>query len=201
MNWNNITLNKWKDIERIFNTTYEDQILQSADLISVVFDIDDPMAMTPSEFQKKIEELSFLKEDCPKNKLANSYILNGTKYVFNGNTFEMTMAQLIDFRAFSTKDKIDYADCLSVFLIPEGKKYNEEYNIEDALKDIGSLPLPDALELFTYFREGFHLYIVITIDYLNNQLQKMGPKTNKKEILEDIQKLKDLENTIYSRTH
>ena len=67
MNWNDITLRKWNEIESIYKKKYDDEILQTADIISVVFGISDPMELSPTEFSKYVEEkareeLDYIKE-------------------------------------------------------------------------------------------------------------------------------------------
>ena len=43
LGWRQITLKQWKQLEEISNKEYEDDILKSADIISAVYNIDNPM--------------------------------------------------------------------------------------------------------------------------------------------------------------
>lgn len=165
MNWKNITLKQWEELDRLSKQKFEDDILYTSEIIKVVFNIEDPLNMTPQEFQKYVEELSFMKDPIPEAKLCNTYNINGTKYNFKGNIYEITMGALMDWRKYSTEQEIDYAQCLSVFMIPEGCKYNEGYDIDKAIEDIRCLPITDVLKVFTFFQAALKLSMQILIDY------------------------------------
>lgn len=198
MTWNDINLRKWNEIESIYKKTYEDEILQTADIISVVFDISDPMELSPQEFHKYVDKLSFLKNPIPEKKLCNSYNINGTLYNFKGNIMEVSMGQLMDWRQFSTKEPIDYAECLSVFMIPDGHKYNDGYDMDKTLNDINSLPIGDVLKLWNFFLAAQVLFTETLIDYFKRLLKKTNlPKEKKQEIKQKLYQLNEITTTFY----
>ena len=201
MTWNNISLRQWNEIEKIFKGDYEDEILQTADLIKVMFNIEDPMLLTPQEFQKYVKELDFLKTEIPEKKLLNTYTINGTKYVFYGNCFDISMAQLMDWRQYSTKDPVDYAECLSVFLVPEEHKYNDGYDMDKTIEDINSLPIGDVLKIWSFFSAGLVLFTSTLTDYFKRQLKKTSlKKEQKKEIEAKMQQLQEIIDLTSSHT-
>lgn len=198
MDWNQITLRKWNEIESIYKKKYEDEILQTADIISVIFGISDPMELSPTEFSKYVEQLSFLKNPIPEKKLCNSYNINGTLYNFKGNIMEVSMGQLMDWRQFSTKEPIDYAECLSVFMIPDGHKYNDGYDMTKVIEDIKSLPIGDVLKLWNFFLAAQVLFTETLIDYFKRLLKKTNlPKEKKQEIKEKLNQLNEITTTFY----
>lgn len=198
MTWNDITLRKWTEIESIYKKKYEDEILQTADIISVVFDIENPMELSPAEFSKYVEQLSFLTKPIPEKKLCNSYTINGTLYNFKGNIMEVSMGQLMDWRQFSTKEPIDYAECLSVFIIPNGHKYNDGYDMDKTLNDIKSLPIGDVLKLWNFFLAAQVLFTETLIDYFKRLLKKTNlPKEKIQEIKQKLYQLNEITTTFY----
>lgn len=202
MTWNDITLRQWNEIEKVFKEEYEDEILQTADLIKVVFDIDDPMSLTPQEFQQYVAKLEFLKTEIPERKLLNSYTINGTKYNFYGNCFDISMAQLMDWRHFSTKKPLDYSECLSIFLVPENHKYNDGYDMNKTTEDINSLPIGDVLKIWSFFREGLVLFMSTLTDYFKRQLKKTSLTTEQRtEIEMKMKELQEILDMTYSHTH
>lgn len=201
MNWNDISLRKWKQLEKINSEEFEDAILYSAEIVKVIFDIDNPMDLSPQEFTKYIEDLSFINTPIPEVKLCNTYNINGTKYNFRGNIFEISMAQLMDVRSFTTKSEIDYAEVLSVFLIPDEHKYNDGYDIEKVLDDIDSLPITDVLKLYNFFSAALILSTDIMTDYFNKELKKTKlTKKEKESIQQKMKEFKEMTNLIFSRT-
>lgn len=198
MNWKQITLHQWKQLEEISNKEYEDDILKTADIISVVFGIDDPMELTPSQFNAFVSELNFLTESIPETKLCNTYTINGTKYNFDGNCFSMTMSQLMDWRSFSTAEHIDYGNCLSVFLVPEGHKYNDGYDMEKTLEDIDLLPITDVMKIYSFWQAGFVLFTETLTSYFNKQMKKTNLSPAQMEtVKENLQKLQEIVGTSY----
>lgn len=191
MNWKQITLKQWKQLEEVSNKEYEDDILKTADIISAVYNIDNPMDLTPREFSKYVEELSFLTEEIPETKLCNTYTINGTKYNFKGNVYEINTAQFFDYRKYSTKDQIDYAECLSVFMIPDGHTYNDGYDMDKTIKDIETLPITDVMKLYKFFRSALYLSLHLTQNYLLKTLKQT--KIPKQKIQEIEKKLKEME--------
>lgn len=198
MTWNDITLRKWTEIESIYKKKYEDEILQTADIISVVFEIENPLDLSPAEFSKYVEQLSFLTKPIPEKKLCNSYTINGTLYNFKGNIMEVSMGQLMDWRQFSTKEPIDYAECLSVFIIPDGHKYNDGYDMDKTLNDIKSLPIGDVLKLWNFFLAAQVLFTETLIDYFKRLLKKTNlPKEKIQEIKQKLYQLNEITTTFY----
>ena len=197
-NWKQITLKQWEELDRLSKQKFDDDILYTSEIIKVVFDIEDPLSMTPQEFQKYVAELSFMKDPIPEVKLCNSYNINGTKYNFKGNIFEISMAQLMDVRSFTTKPEINYAEVLSVFLIPDGHKYNDGYDIEKTLNDIDSLPITDVLKLYNFFSASLLLSTDIMTDYFNKELKKTKlTKKEKETIQEKMKEFKKITNLIF----
>lgn len=194
MNWKNITLKQWEELDRLSKQKFDDDILYTSEIIKAVFNIDDPLSMTPQEFQKYVGELSFMKDPIPEAKLCNSYNINGTKYNFKGNIYEITMGALMDWRKYSTEQEIDYAQCLSVFMIPEGCKYNEGYDIDKAIEDIRCLPITDVLKVYTFFQTALKLSMEILIDYFQRLMKKT--KLTKEQRVEVQNKIKQAQEIL-----
>lgn len=201
MNWNEISLRKWKQLEKINREEFDDAILYSAEIVKVVFGIENPMDLSPQEFTKYIEDLSFINTPIPEVKLCNTYNINGTKYNFRGNIFEISMAQLMDVRSFTTKPEVDYAEVLSVFLIPDEHKYNDGYDMEKVLYDIDSLPITDVLKLYNFFSAALILSTDIMTDYFNKELKKTNlTKKEKESIQQKMKEFKAMTDLIFYRT-
>lgn len=199
MTWNDITLRKWTEIESIYKKKYEDEILQTADIISVVFEIENPMELSPAEFSKYVEQMSFLTKPIPEKKLCNSYTINGTLYNFKGNIYEISMGALMDWRHYSTEENLDYAQCLTVFMIPDGHKYDDGYDMDKTLNDINSLPIGDVLKLFTFFQAALQLSMDILLNYFNKLLKKTKlTKEEKVKIQNKIKELQEISDLTFS---
>ena len=186
--WNDISLRKWKQLEQTKRENFDDEILYTAEIIKILFNIDNPMDLSPKDFSKYVNELSFMSNPIPEVKLCNIYNINGTKYNFRGNIFEISMAQLMDVRSFTTKPEVDYAEVLSVFLIPAEHKYNDGYDMEKTLDDIDSLPITDVLKLYNFFSASLLLSMDIMTNYFNKELEKTNLTKKEKETIQEKMK-------------
>lgn len=200
--WNDISLRKWKQLDKIKREDFEDDILYTAQIIKVIFDVDSPMDLSPKDFSKYVNDLAFMTNPIPEVKLCNTYNINGTKYNFRGNIFEISMAQLMDVRSFTTKPDVDYAEVLSVFLIPDEHKYNDGYDMEKTLDDIDSLPITDVLKLYNFFSASLLLSTDIMTDYFNKELKKTNlTKKEKETIQEKMKEFKEMTDLIFFHSH
>lgn len=198
MTWKQISLAQWNKLAEISAAEYEDEILQTADVISAIFGIESPMELSPMEFQKYVKELSFMKDPIPEVKLCNCYTINGTKYNFKGNIFECNMSQLMDVRSFTTTTPIDYANVLSVFMIPDGHKYNDGYDMDKTISDISTLPITDVMKLYSFFSASLLLSTDIMTDYFNKELKKTNLSQKEKETIQDkMKELREITSMIF----
>lgn len=195
MTWRNITLNQWNQITALEKQNLDD-IERSARIIEIVFGIEDAMELTPEEFAKRVKELEFIKEQIPETKLLDAYNINGTKYILNGNVFEWTMSMLMDYRKAAQEDNLE--GMFSCFMIPEGKKYNTDYDIEKAEEDMGDLPITDVMAISDFFAKGWRVCTTISIDYLKQLMMKTSTSKEKKQEIQ--KKLTTLEVLLQNMT-
>ena len=195
MTWRNITLNQWNKITALEKQEL-DEIERSARIIEIVFGIEDAMDLTPEEFAKKVKELEFIKEQIPETKLLDAYNINGTKYILNVNVFEWTMSMLMDYRKAAQEDSLE--GMFSCFMIPEGKKYNTDYNIEKAEEDMGDLPITDVMAIQNFFVKSWRVCTTLSVDYLKQLMIKTSTSKEKKQEIQ--KKLTTLEVLLQNMT-
>ena len=110
---------------------------------------------------------------------------------------KMTTAQYIDFQTFSKEGEKKLIEVLSCFLIPKGKKYNEDYDILEVQKALRNyLTIPNCLALSAFFLAKFNRSIKGMLIY-SKWIAKIKLKKGKEkqEILKKIdQMLKEIPN-------
>lgn len=185
--WNDITINvfqKLKDIQ-IQNTDDKliDNINNNISLLSVLCDVDeDEIAdLTASEFNRLLEQTSFL-NDMPKKNISNSYIINGKKYDVFVEMRDMTMAQYIDYQTLIKDKEKNFKQLLAIFLLPHGKKYCDGYNITEVIEDIGEMNIVDANGLLFFFVLLFRSLTKSMLTYSIRQMKKMMRKEKDREM-------------------
>lgn len=151
--WRDVTIEKYEKISALQN-----EGLGEIDLIAAV------IAVLDGKTVKEVEEmpyatlllkargLRFLQDKPITPLVKGEYTLNGVKYKATLKPQELTTAQYIDFQVRATDAPEDLAGLLSIFLIPEGHKYNEDYSSDDVREIIYRyLPVEDGMALSAFF--------------------------------------------------
>lgn len=196
--WKDITLaahQRILDVYEKYKGSDDDSMLVY-DLVAAVygFDEDTMDGMTISKANEYVETIAFL-GDRPKPRTAKgSYILNGRKYKTTMNISELTTAAYIDFQHMSDKSGTMPAEFLSILLVPEGKKYNEGYDLSQAVEDIRNyLSVEDALGLTAFFLGLWRISMkqsMVLLRRLIRKGKKEGKMTEKQ--LNDLQRVQSL---------
>ena len=202
MTWKQVKLTQFQQILEVENQKLDDT-KKIAEIIKIIFGIEDPLSLEITEFQKYVDEIKFIGTPIPNTKLVTQYTINNTVYSFKGNVFEINMSQLIDWRNYCKKTPLNYAEILSVFVIPKNRKYNDGYNMEQTIEDIGNITIPDAMTMFNFFVSALQMSTNLLQDYLKHQVKKL--KTLQPKQQKQIEKMLEmyrlaLQNMISSRT-
>lgn len=185
MNWNDITLKQFYEIQSILSV--EDD-WTALNLIDCIYNVD-CQAMPIHELKKY--DISFIKEPIPNVKLQKTYKLNGTKYYSNCDITRVSVAQFIDYQNYLKEDEVRLEKLLSVFFMPEGcKDYNTGYDITKVQADLLELPIPVSNEIGFFFGRQFKILFRLFRYYLMKQVKKLKmEKTKKKEIISNLKKV------------
>lgn len=177
MTWYDITLGQYKQIEKIQAQHPDDSAIH---IIKYLYG-DDIEYLPIPEYAKRMDELQFLGETVPKSNLKLEYRINGTVYELDITPADMTTAQFIDAQNY-IKDGGDVQNLLSVYLIPKGKRYAEDYDVEKVKKDVLSLPMPEVIAICTFFQQWLARFVKVFRRCLTSRMKKgtMDKETEKK---------------------
>lgn len=183
--WNDISINTFNKLKEIkINSNDSIELLDSnIALLSILCDVDeDTIAdLTTSEFSTLLSQTTFL-STLPKVKIQDTYTINGNKYEVFLTLKDMSVAQYIDFQTFYKDQDKYYKELLACFLIPKGKKYGEDYDIQKVIDDIGNhLSIVDANSILFFFVLLFQSLTKATLTYSIRQMKKARKKMNKEE--------------------
>ena len=134
--WSDVTIAEYERIVYIINCT-DDEIERLTGVISVLSGVDEnEIADMPiAEIARIGKKLDFLNSfDFNKNATYKSLVIDGETLVLS--TKNMTVAQYVDFQASWSADTKDLARIISICYVPKGKKYNQDYDIEELIKKI-----------------------------------------------------------------
>ena len=184
MKWSDVTLNQFLELQEIMKIEDDtDKMLSLAEL----FFGEDVTALPLPEFNKKLKELDFLQTEVPTNHIVKKVTINGHDYTIDALLGHVSTAQYVDFTNYmKSENNIDKV--LSVFFIPKGHKYNDGYDMEEVIKDMGSLPIDIALSESFFFSRQFARFIKIFRSYSIKQLKKTDlPKDVKKNLTKVVE--------------
>lgn len=200
--WKDISINTYNKLIKV-NTKgdYIEMLDNNVELLSILCDVseDEILKLTTTEFTSLLQQTSFL-INMPKAKIQDTYIINGKTYKVFLSLKNMSVAQYIDFQTYYKEKDKRLKELLSVFLIPKGKKYGEDYDIDEVINDIGEyLSIVDAHSIMFFFVILFQTLTRVMMDCSIKDLKKMKKKQkNKEEItkletaITEIEKIKHL---------
>ena len=134
--WSDVTIGEYERIVDIIKGT-DDEIERLTGVISVLSGVDeDEIADMPiAEIARIGQKLDFLKSfDFNKNATYKRLVIDGETLVLAVK--DMSGPQYVDFQASWSAETKDLARIISICYVPKGKKYNQDYDIEELIKKI-----------------------------------------------------------------
>jgi hypothetical protein len=208
--WKEISVNTFNKLKEIrINSNDSIELLDSnITLLSILCDVDeDTIAdLTTSEFSTLLSQTAFLK-DMPKVKIQEYYKINGKEYQVFLSMKNMTVSQYIDFQTFYKEQDKYFKELLACFIIPKGKKYGEDYDVQEVIDDIGNyLSIVDANSILFFFVLLYQSLTKAMLTYSIQQMKKAKRKMNKEErekidlAIEEVKRVKNLVGNGYGYT-
>lgn len=197
--YDKLPLGKYLYIRELLKEDMDDLDLQTQ-ILSIVNDmpLEAVLDLPVTEYSKLASEISFLTEKpVIKAKCPSKIKLGDNEYYVMKDINKINAAQFIDYNTYMKQDDPDglIDRIMSIFIIPVGKKYNTDYDIEEVQEDIREyLPIQTALEACFFFRKKQTKYLRYMLTYLELMMKIMKvPVDKKKEMEKALQMLKELE--------
>lgn len=188
MNWYDVSLFQFLKLQEL--TKIEDEterVLNIAELLLGTEVTNLPLV----KFTEEIKKLSFLNTEVPESIPPKHVEVNNRKYSVDCLLGNITTAQYVDYTNHAKSN--DAAKMLSVFIIPEGHKYNDGYDMLQVINDINDLPVPIVNSIAFFFVKQLVKFMEIFQSYSIKQLKKMKiPKELKKNLIQVLQSITDL---------
>ena len=182
--WSKINIDCYIKLQEIkYNTNELDNLNSNITLLSLLCEVDEDEIsnLTTEEFKELLNQIAFLKE-LPKVKVQPTYTINGKEYEVFLNLKEMTVAQYLDFQTFYKDQDKYFKELLSIFVIPKGKKYNTDYNIEEVINEIGkNMSIVDAYSILFFFSLLYQNLMLSTVEYSIQEMMKMKRNLSEEE--------------------
>lgn len=201
-NWKDITINVYQKLQNLnLNRSSDiiDEIDDNVKILSILCDVDeDTIAdLEINEYKTLVSQCTFLNE-IPKVKINDEYWINNKLYKVQYGVQDMTMAQYIDYQTY-LKDSSKYTkEIVSCFVIPKGKKYGEDYNLNETIEDIGNyFSIVDALSVCFFFTMLFRSLTTATLGCLVKKMKRGKRKMNKEQQVQVQRAINELNKVIH----
>jgi hypothetical protein len=190
------------ELEKIDDTEYGLQILS---ILSDI-EIDELLDMPLDDFTKLMGQTKFIYGNVERmdyKKLGKKITINGKEYRLVKNARDLSAGQYIDYKAYIQRENfwkmLPYI--LTIFLIPEGHKYNNGYDVVELANEFDEhLNLPTALTISDFFLHQSTLSIKSSVTSLKWMMKRMMKKEKNQEMKEKIQscleQLESLQNLL-----
>ena len=196
--WNEVPIKLYREISEICERDVE-PIDKNMALISLLSDTpeDDCWDLKMDEAEKLFKDISWLwKFDFKKNWHGKKIKINERTYDVCIDLQNFSISQYIDFQMLWPKLKdpnesdAAYSQILSTFIIPEGKKYNKDYDLKEVINEIESfLPITLANSVLYFFLVSLARSIRATEISYSLLMKILMRKTKTKEEKEKIKML------------
>lgn len=203
--WDNISINKYYKIYDILfdETSGEGEINKQVRLVSVITGKpeEEIWNMPLTESTALISKLIFLNKFDIKPRSFSTITINDKEYDVQADASKMTTSQFVDYQMFTKlpfRDAID--KLLSIFVIPKGHLYNDNYDIVALQRDFReNMPFKLAQEILGFILSKYRTSLESSLTYLENQIKKMTNRgQDVTEMQEKIQEVKNLLNKLLS---
>ena len=137
--WSKVMVNDYYRILEIIDSD-KDDMMKDAELLAVLCDVlpKEILALKLPDIIRLKQKTGFISEGLPKaRKIKTDNIKIGENtYKLTHKIDKYSVAQFIDFQTIIKDNKKDIARILATILVPKGKDYGEDYEIEDVIKDV-----------------------------------------------------------------
>lgn len=191
--WDRISIEKYYEIMDILNDEVDDDITKNVKLVATILDKDEKEIwdMDLTEVGGYIGRLQFLNKFDIDEHPTKRIKLPSYDLVVMKDLSKINVAQYVDYQNFITLPLREGMDkILSIFLIPEGKTYNTDYDILDVQKEIRqSMSFRVAEGLLGFFLKRYGELLVHSLGYCRKKMMKTKNQEEKEELEKKTQQL------------
>ena len=207
-----LPLAKYLKTLEIFNDASLSDLDKNIEILAIYADttVDSILKLRPDVVEEYFAEMSnSISSYKPSNsKRPKKIKINDKVYTINYNIGKLNMAQYIDFQQIIVKKNYleNLPALLSIFIIPKGHKYNDDYDIIE-LRNIleNNITLDEALSIIFFSKMKSISLIKLKLLYYRSMLKIMRWTTKDKQTKEMLRmtenQLSILESNLTSTYH
>lgn len=189
-------LSHYKKLFEIIRKDWENELDMNLAMVSVLSDIpiEDITNMEVNKLQEFINNLKFIETPYKPKTPETTYNIGNKEYKVFFNVNKMTASQYIDFQNFYKQYDDFMPNLAACFLLPNGKKYGEDYDPIDEAEFLNThLTIDIFSDIMFFFVNLLQVSTLSTLHSSEREMKKRLRKTRDK--LERRKLLKSLIQT------
>ena len=188
--WKDVTLGIWMRMNEI--TARENEIERIVGFVALFNNMteDEVLALPLDKFKEYMAQMGWMNTPPDIEQPKKEYVINGHTYELTMNFHKLTTAQYIDFQSYTKSE--DYSQMLSVFLIPKGHKYGDDYDVFEVQQDMKQMPVQEVLGLMGFFIILYRSWSAALLKYSSRMLKKAAKREKSQELMETVKKMEEL---------
>ena len=167
--WKDVSINLFYEIKKIMDADLEETDRKIKILALLMDETEEEFSGRKiGEVQELAEQLNFMQKDpFIKTNDVKTLFINGAEYELRTKLEDYSVAQYVDFQNYIKDGQNNLARMLSTVIIPIGKKYNDGYDIEEVIQNIGdNLSIAHANYIMFFFTKKLVSSIKVTQESL-----------------------------------
>lgn len=193
-NYNRLPIGKYLEIQGIVTDPSLEELDKQVKVISILADIDEDevLHLPLGDYQSLSAKTAFLaKEDTNNHRVAKTYNLAEFKLKPLTDFRKIETCQFVDFQTFAAEPDKRLVELLSVFLVPDGKRYNDGYDVMDVQRAIReNMSVSDAVALSAFFLDLLMRSLTDSVNSCIRMVKRMK-SPRKAEILEMFRRMRE----------
>lgn len=153
---------------------------------------DEVLDLPIQDYTRMAADAAFLSEPCPEGQMRRlaTYRIGDFVLVPVKDFRKITTAQYIDFQSYAKDAEHNIVEMLSIFLVPDGCRYNEGYDIAEVQRAIAdNLSVADALGLAAFFLTRYVESIKASLGFSRKALRHLPRGARKEAARRELERL------------
>lgn len=178
-----MNLAHYRKLLDVIRKEWENELDMNLAMVSVLSDIpiEDITNIEVNKLQEFINNLKFIETPYKPKTPETTYNIGNKEYKVFFNVNKMTASQYIDFQNFYKKYDDYMPNLAACFLLPEGKKYGEDYDPIDEAEFLNNhLTIDIFSDIMFFFVNLLRLSTLSTLHSSEREMKKKLKKTKNK---------------------
>ena len=185
--YNDMPIADYQRLVAITAEHYEDETDRNLDVMAVITGKsgEELLRLSIVEYRRMADTMNWVYDRVVPSEPMKHYKIGDTKCVVEVRPEQVSWAQYIDFKNWMANPDEHMAELVCLFLIPQGKTYNEGYSLAELHEQVrNTMPITDALGLLAFFFASLQRSKISTL-FCSAAMMKMAKQTEEMKQMQE----------------